>query len=326
MDELEILLVTYNRAEPLRHTLGRLLESPFSDCKLTVLDNSSTDETPAVCREFERAFPRMRTIRHRRNLGFGGNYLRAVELAAAPYVWIMADDDDYDFSDVDDVLGVLQAGSADVLALGAPGRETWPRGTTTSCRRLLADGQRLFFVLSFLPNTIFRTSLVDSTVLAAAYANIGHLYPQFPLIERMVREDATVYVSRGLIVYRRGGDPRLSQLYWMHAWIASCDALEETALKRLAAYEFTPNRWEWVRWLCVHTASEALHNPETVRRRIADLAIWLRREQRLVLALVVPVALLPHGVVRAARRLLDIVVPGSARPVGGEVDSLRMDA
>src|SRR5690349_20144371 len=101
MDELELFVVTYNRAGALRRTLEALLVSPFSGCAITVLDNASVDETPAVCEEFAGRFARLRTVRHARNVGFGANYLRAIELARAPYTWILADDDDYDFSDAD---------------------------------------------------------------------------------------------------------------------------------------------------------------------------------------------------------------------------------
>ena len=48
MDNLEIIVITYNRAELLGTTLDRLAASPFSTCRITVLNNASTDHTQQV--------------------------------------------------------------------------------------------------------------------------------------------------------------------------------------------------------------------------------------------------------------------------------------
>jgi glycosyltransferase involved in cell wall biosynthesis len=53
--KLEIAIITYNRAAALRRTIGQLAAGAFRGCKLRILDNCSTDETPRVCEEAARA-------------------------------------------------------------------------------------------------------------------------------------------------------------------------------------------------------------------------------------------------------------------------------
>jgi GT2 family glycosyltransferase len=45
---LEIFIVTYNREKFLKQTLGFLVGSAVKDCKLTILDNCSTDNTASL--------------------------------------------------------------------------------------------------------------------------------------------------------------------------------------------------------------------------------------------------------------------------------------
>src|SRR4051812_28649789 len=117
-DDLAIMVFTYNRADNLRRTLEQLEDSPFAACRITVLDNHSTDHTPDVCRAFEGRFPRYRVIRHRVNIGLGPNYLRGVELSDARYSWILSDDEDFDFSDCSDVIEAIEEGEVDLFSLG----------------------------------------------------------------------------------------------------------------------------------------------------------------------------------------------------------------
>ncbi len=124
-DELELTLITYNRADALARTLEQLATSPFAACRLTVLDNCSTDGTAGGVRGLRaERFPELRVVRHARNIGAEANYLRALETMERPYGWVLCDDDDLDFSDCDDVIAAIWRA-----------RSTWspsgrPRGRT----------------------------------------------------------------------------------------------------------------------------------------------------------------------------------------------------
>lgn len=132
-DLLSIVIITYNRSSFLEHTLKELLlNSPFSDCEITVLNNCSTDNTLEVCEKFhndnECVNNQLSIVTNRFNIGGDANILRATEYGSRKYMWILADDDRYDFSKVDDILAVMNEGNVGLIHVGAREDEPWPLG------------------------------------------------------------------------------------------------------------------------------------------------------------------------------------------------------
>ncbi len=297
--DLELLIPTFNRAQSLRETLERLAASPFASCRITVLDNASPDATPQVCAELAPRFAEMQVVRHPRNLGGVANLLRAFELPQATYAWVLADDDDLDFSDCDDVVDVLEHGRADLVSLGAPGRDGWPAGELTTARELLRAGHRFFHVFGFVPNTVYRTALLDGEALAEGYLEAGHYYPHFPFLRRQVEErDASVYVSRRDVVRRRGLARPSSELDWLLNWVRTCETIRDPRLRAQVIAGTTASPLRWFLGLGGAIALERLHRPDRVWRQVAELAVLLRGAQRAQLLAAAPAGLLPRAVVR----------------------------
>jgi glycosyltransferase involved in cell wall biosynthesis len=89
---LSIVAPTFNRA----HMLPRFLESirtVTSDCEILVVDNASTDDTPAVVQRYAATDARIRHIRNSENIGVIANYNRAMELTSGEFICCMGDDD-----------------------------------------------------------------------------------------------------------------------------------------------------------------------------------------------------------------------------------------
>jgi glycosyltransferase involved in cell wall biosynthesis len=290
--QLELVLITFNRSAELRHTLTRLAESPFARCRLTVLDNCSTDETPKVCAELRPRFDDFHVVRHHRNIGGGANTLRAVETARAPYTWILCDDDDFDFSDCSDVIEALEAGDVDLICVGGPGREDWPPGRST-LGELAAGGKRVFYVLTFIPSTIFRSELFDESALTKGYRAIDDLYPNFEFVRRQVERSASVHVSKRLIVLRRGVAVPGSALYWLLRWVRCASTIQSRSLRQATVYSTTPRRRHWLVVLASAIAQERLYFPRRTTAELLELGTLLRGEQRLALVLFAPLAFVP---------------------------------
>lgn len=106
---LEIILITYNRKPYLEKTFKRLLaeDSPVKDLQITVLDNCSSDGTSEYLSDLSKKYKNIKHIRHNRNIGANANIARAFEIATKPYLWILADDDDFDFTDFNQVQEAL---------------------------------------------------------------------------------------------------------------------------------------------------------------------------------------------------------------------------
>jgi glycosyltransferase involved in cell wall biosynthesis len=325
-DDLEILVFTYNRADNLRRTLGELAESPFAGCQVTVLDNCSTDDTPAVCEELGSRFPRFRTIRHTRNIGLGPNYLRAVELSRSRYSWVLSDDELFDFSDCQDVIDAIEEGEVDLISLGSGGQQPWERGLRATTQELFARGQRYFFVFTFVAGVIFRTEQFDSHCVAAGYRNSDNLYPQFEHILQCLLQNRLVYASRSQIT-RRNMRPTLetigTNMHWFVAAMRSNDTIPDRAIRSRAIWDAAPTKAEWVRLLAGYIATERLDHPERLPRELVEIAVIFDWEQRLILLALLPLAVIPRRLYALVRRL-NPRRRAQAAPDRQDFDALRL--
>lgn len=90
---LSICIPTYNRADMLRHTIDSILGQGVDGVEIVVSDNASTDGTDALMQELAQRHPQIRYVRSATNVGADRNFLKAVELAAGRYAWLMGSDD-----------------------------------------------------------------------------------------------------------------------------------------------------------------------------------------------------------------------------------------
>lgn len=309
-EKLEIMIITYNRATYLRRTLAQLRESPFSHCKITILDNCSSDETPSVCREYQDLLHKITIIRHPRNIGACPNYLRAVELSTSPYTWVLCDDDSFDFTDCSDVIDAIEAGIVNLIYTSALGEFGWERGMTTTSANLTKVGTNYLYLLSFVPSIIFKTEHFDSECIARGYRNSANLYPHFAFLKKSVQNNFSIYISKKNIVYRGLDDDYLSGLTWFTAWVNSCRTIQDRKLRRTAIYELAysaRNRRHWLRNLAMWIIFEKLHAPGKVLDQLGQIWLGFSGDQRMFLILLSPLIVFPaplYKLIRAGRHAL----------------------
>lgn len=237
-EKLEIVLITYNRSKDLENTFKQLLKSPFSKCKITILDNHSNDETSAVCAEYQKLFPSLGIIRHKKNIGANPNILRAIETSKSLYTWILCDDDNYDFSDCLDVIDTINSKKFDLISLGAPGQFDWERGLSTTSTELIEKGSRYYVVFSFIPSFIFKTKLFDSRCIHMGYFNVANLYPHFEFINKSVEDNFSVYISKNEIIIQGQNNPAgFTGLQHLLAWTKSCSTIKNKKIRRKSIYD-----------------------------------------------------------------------------------------
>lgn len=227
--KLEIFIFTYNRAGSLKRTLEQLAASPVGNCRITVLDNHSSDETSSVCANASRILRKFRAVRHPKNIGGLANYLRAIELAEADYTWVICDDDSFDFSRADDLFQEITAGKTDVISAGVHGHNLTPgsRGNLLE----FAMREPFFFCHSFVPSMIFRTALFHSQSLREGYDNIETMFPHFPFLIRITEANASIYVSRNKII-QKSNNVGYSTFRFMSGWLKSCRRIALPELKK----------------------------------------------------------------------------------------------
>lgn len=305
-DKLQISIFTYNRARSLDRTLEQLQDSPFARCKITILDNTSTDETPSVCERWAEKMHDLCVIRHPKNIGASANYLRAVEVSTSLYTWVLCDDDSYDFSDCQDVLDEIEAGHFDWICVGAPGQAKWEHGLRTTTRALWKRGSRFFFVHTFVPSLIFKTALFDSECMALGYANAVNLYPHHRFVQKGLEQNFSEYVSRRVIVHRETAGTVNHGLHFLVAAYSSTATIPDKYVRRLALYEGAPTRKAWLRMLAEAILWAKMERPAKARRvplQVLQLALACSGEQRLRFLLLTPLLLIPASLLRGLRRL-----------------------
>ena len=84
---ISILIVTYNSAEFIAPCLRSVLAyTSYPNYEVIVVDNASSDESPAIAEEFSAADSRVRVVRLAGNRGFSGGNNAAAELATGDYI------------------------------------------------------------------------------------------------------------------------------------------------------------------------------------------------------------------------------------------------
>ena len=217
--KLEIIIITYNRSQFLMNTLDYLRDSAFSFCKITILDNCSTDNTIEIVMNEVKMFSNLNIISNKINIGLGANIMRAIGLSNSLYTWVLCDDDNFDFSDVDDVINVIIDEKADLIHMGAHEYKEWtPSGVLMTPTELIDKGYNYFLYGSFLPCNLFKTTSVYPTIIQA-YDNISNMYPHMPLIFDFFLNEKLIYVSKTRIVKASTSGQSYNYNKWLEAWV-----------------------------------------------------------------------------------------------------------
>lgn len=176
--KVSILIPTYNRAHYLSAAVGSARAQTHSDLEILILDDASTDETPAVTAAFAAADRRVRCLRHPRNVGIVANWKAGITAAAGDLFCLLHDDDTFEPEFIESLLRPLHDHEDLILAfsdhwvMDAAGTRLVGASETASRRfrrAALAEGRLSDFARSALLDlsvpvgaTLFRRSLVRS--------------------------------------------------------------------------------------------------------------------------------------------------------------------
>jgi len=168
--DLEIFILTYNRAEFLEQTLISICNQTLKGSRIIVLDNGSTDNTPEVVQKYAKFGVEL--VRSEKNLGQSYNYSRSQELASRKWVMVFHDDDIMHPTYIETAMGLLKKYPEAVL-LGAcyipletPDNENWKEIST---KAVFCETQKDFAALLYsnfafhFGSAIYRTDLFKST-------------------------------------------------------------------------------------------------------------------------------------------------------------------
>lgn len=236
-DKLEIFIITYNRKDNLAETFNQIFDynSPIKDFPITILDNKSNDGTAELIEEYKQKFPKIKHIINNRNIGGNANAVRAYELASKEYVWVLCDDDAYNFSYWDEVVREIEAGTDAIIV--------------TEHKNPKANIVQKICGMSFVPGTIWKTENITSTVISNAYYLVYTYFPQMALALELVNKNKKIVITEHSVVkprpvpidttqtYTRGLEsgsksPNMTNTIWA---VGMCNALDLLKDKKLKA-------------------------------------------------------------------------------------------
>lgn len=96
MPTISIIIPTYNRCDLLPYTLDSVLAQTYRDLEVIVMDNASTDETPALMAAYQSRDSRIRYIRNSSNVGLVQNYNLGLHHATGTFVNFLDSDDTFE--------------------------------------------------------------------------------------------------------------------------------------------------------------------------------------------------------------------------------------
>ncbi len=172
--DLTFVVIAYNEEELLEATvveIQALLESVGKDAPVLIMDDGSTDATPAIADELARRFDNTRCYHHPQNVGQWANIRKGVELVETTYQVVIPGDNQFEMSSFERFLPFL--GQYDII-FGFPNNE-YERGQK---RVVLSHLWRLYLLALFGISVTYLAGVVVSPrdlVLRMAPENDGFL-------------------------------------------------------------------------------------------------------------------------------------------------------
>jgi glycosyltransferase involved in cell wall biosynthesis len=261
---VQIFIPTYNRAEKLQRAVESALAQTWADVDVVVLDNHSTDATVEVMARLGARSPRLRHVRHDRNIGMLANFNAIPALVDGDWFAMLTDDDFYQPEFVATALTCAEANAGvDLIACDAPTMvcgvasgsqlDYWNEGRYSAGTGVL---KCLLGHYPIITNCLFRASLAGRFRFEPALGNTGD---GFILTAVFAAHDT--YVSRYVSgLWNNDGDNASSLQAFDPVLIANVAIAEYMLYRGLVREGRFARRWlaiAWFkRWLSVSVAAD----------------------------------------------------------------------
>lgn len=91
--KVSIITITYNRARYIKEAIESVLVQSFGDWELIIIDDASTDNTPAIVQEYAQKDSRIRYFRNETNLKIPRSRNLGLKMAEGKYIAVLDSDD-----------------------------------------------------------------------------------------------------------------------------------------------------------------------------------------------------------------------------------------
>jgi len=187
-DELEIVLITYNRAECLKNSLDEILadNSPIKNCDITILNNNSTDDTAQIVEEYQKENQNLKHLINPKNIGGCANIAKAFSEFSnnKKYIWVLCDNDRYDWNNWFEIENAIE-NDFDLIM-------------TRKCENNISS---IFYMTNLVSGFIVKCENITETVISNMYDYVKFLFPHFALTAYIINHNKKVYVpSKDIVI------------------------------------------------------------------------------------------------------------------------------
>lgn len=208
---LDVFIITFNRAKALDKTLAQILDekSPIKDFEIQIIDNNSSDNTSLIVQKWQKNHSNIKYVKNIYNIGGNANIMKAFYDAKKEYVWVLADNDSYNWNSWAEVeKAVLDKKDAIMVS-------------TYEIPKL--DIAQFFIQTTFLPAVIYKTSLIDNEVMGNMAYNISNMFPHLALSSKLINEKKDIYIVNNAIVdIGDNTDEKIGEYIYTRGYKESC--------------------------------------------------------------------------------------------------------
>ena len=158
---LSVVIPVYNEERTLAEVIGNVLGIPQVH-EIIVVDDCSSDATPAILAQLARKHPQLRCFRHERNLGKTAAVRTGFALSTGKIVIVQDADLEYDPAEIPDVIDPIVRGKADVVF---------------GSRFLVRKAARVIYFYHYIANKIF--TFCSNLLTNLNFTDVGTGYKAF---------------------------------------------------------------------------------------------------------------------------------------------------
>ncbi|WP_370649445.1 glycosyltransferase family 2 protein [uncultured Limosilactobacillus sp.] len=119
-EKISVIVPVYNDEKYLKQCVESVLTQSYSNLEVILVDDGSTDNTPAICEDFREQDDRVRVI-HKQNEGVGASRNTGIAMATGDYI-LFIDHDDWLFQDhIQKLYDLLKKNQADIAVANFSG-------------------------------------------------------------------------------------------------------------------------------------------------------------------------------------------------------------
>ncbi len=114
-EKVSVIIPVYNVAKYLRACLDGVVKQSYSELEIILVDDGSTDDSAAICQEYQEKDPRVRVLRQKHS-GVGAARNAGLAMATGDYILFVDSDDLLNSEHVEILHNLLKKKQADIAA------------------------------------------------------------------------------------------------------------------------------------------------------------------------------------------------------------------